>query len=376
MKNRKETKLGFREKFIIVCPAVILVILAFVVAYYFVDPVPPRRITIGCGPPEGANYKFAQTYREILSRKGIALELRNTAGSAENLKLLGAQAGGVDVAFVQGSMKSLARDSDLVSLGSLFFEPLWIFHRRNLALQRMPDLKGLRLAVGEEGSGTKILTMRLLRLNGVNSENTAILSSGYQKAADMLLNGEVDAAFFVSTHLSPYVTKLIDSKSVNLMGLERAEAYALIHHYLYILKVPEGVIDFAANIPDHDLTLVAPTTQLVARSDLHPALINLLLMAAKIVHKFGGEFEREGEFPTPKYLDFKLSAEAERFYRYGPPFLQRYLPFWVAIVVSRATILLLPLVAVVLPLFKFMPLLYRWRMRSKIYRWYSESQSS
>jgi hypothetical protein len=139
-----------------------------------------------------------------------------------------------------------------------------------------------------------------------------------------------------------------------------------------VLKVPEGVIDFKANIPSRDLTLVAPTTQLVARSDLHPALISLLLEAAKVVHKTGGEFEREGEFPTPKYLDFELSAEAERFYQYGPPFLQRYLPFWIAIFVSRITILLLPLVAVVLPLFKLMPLVYRWRMRSKIYRWYSK----
>jgi hypothetical protein len=141
---------------------------------------------------------------------------------------------------------------------------------------------------------------------------------------------------------------------------------------LYVLKLPEGVIDFEANIPARDLTLVAPTTQLVARPDLHPALINLLLEAAKVVHKSGGEFEREGEFPTPKYLDFKLSPEAERFYKSGPPFLQRYLPFWVAILVSRITILLLPLVAVVFPFFKLMPLLYRWRMRSKIYRWYSK----
>ena len=300
------------------------------------------------------------------------LELVNTAGSAENLKLLGAASGGVDVAFVQGSMKSLVQNTDLMSLGSLFFEPLWIFHRGDLTLRRLPDLKGLRLAVGEEGSGTKILTMRLLAHNNVLSQNTTILSYGYQKAADMLLAGEVDVAFFVSTHLAAHVINLIDSKSVKLMGLERAEAYALLYHYLYVLKLPEGVIDFEANIPARDLTLVAPTTQLVARPDLHPALINLLLGAAKIIHETGGDFEREGEFPTPKYLDFKLSPDAERFYKFGAPFLQRYLPFWIAILVSRITILLLPLVAVFLPLFKLMPLLYRWRMRSRIYRWYSK----
>jgi len=372
LKIRNYLKIGLREKLIILCPAVVIAILAFVFATYFVDPFPPRRISIGCGPPEGANFSYAQAYQKILSREGITLELINTAGSAENLKLLDAASGGVDIAFVQGSMKSVVQNTDLVSLGSLFFDPLWIFHRSDLVLQRIPALKGLRLAVGAEGSGTKILTMRLLELNGVNSQNTRILADGYQKAADMLLKGEVDAAFFVSTHLAAHVINLIDSKSVKLMGLERAEAYALLYHYLYVLKVPEGVIDFEANIPARDLTLVAPTTQLLARSDLHPALINLILEAAKEVHEFGGEFEREGEFPTPKYLDFKLSPEAERFYKFGPPFLQRYLPFWIAILVSRITILLLPLVAVVFPLFKLVPLLYRWRMRSRIYRWYSK----
>ena len=371
VKFRKELKLGFREKLIIVCPAVVLAILAFVVAFYFVDPFPPRRFTIGCGPPEGAKFNFAQAYQKILAKEGITLDLRNTAGSAENLKLLGAESDGVDVAFVQGSMKALAQDTDLVSLGSLFFEPMWIFLRNDVAVRRISGMKGLRLAVGEEGGGTKTLTMQLFEKNGINSQNTRILPYGYQKAAKMLLNGEVDAAFFVSTHLASYVIKLIDSKSVKLMGLERAEAYALLYHYLYVLKVPEGVIDFEANIPARDLTVVAPTTQLVARSDLHPALINMLLMAATVVHKLGGDFEREGEFPTPKYLDFKLSPEAERFYKFGPPFLLRYLPFWIAIFVSRMTILLLPLIAVVLPLFKLIPLVYRWRMRSKIYRWYS-----
>jgi hypothetical protein len=164
----------------------------------------------------------------------------------------------------------------------------------------------------------------------------------------------------------------MDLKSVKLMGLQRAEAYALLFHHLYVLKVPEGVINFEANIPASDLQLVAPTTQLLARPGLHPALITLLLQAANVVHEHGGNFEREGEFPTPKYLDFKLSPDAERYYKYGPPFLQRYLPFWIAILVSRLTILLLPLIAVVFPIFKLMPILYRWRMRSKIYRWYSK----
>jgi hypothetical protein len=159
------------------------------------------------------------------------------------------------------------------------------------------------------------------------------------------------------------------------MGLERAGAYALRYHYLHVFKLPEGVIDFQNNIPSHDLTLVAPTAQLVARSDLHPALVDLFLETAEKIHKSGGGFESRGEFPSPKYLDYELNEDAKRFYRSGPPFLQRYLPFWVATFLSRMKIMLLPLVALLYPLFKLMPPIYRWRMRSRIYRWYSELEA-
>ena len=375
LKFQNDEKIGFREKLTVIGLAAVVVIAIVLFFYYFVDPIPPRHISIGCGPPDSQNFVYAKAYRKILAKQGIRLVLRNTAGSAENLKLLAQASDGVDIAFVQGSMKALAKNVELVSLGSLFFEPLWIFHRADLALKRLPDLKGLRVAVGEEGGGTRILTLQLLELNGITTQNTQLLSFGYQKAAGMLLNGQVDVAFFLSTHLASHIMQLIDSKSIKVMGLDRADAYALLFHYLFVLKLPEGVIDFEENIPSRDLTLVAPTTQLVARLDLHPALVHLILMAAKEVHKTGGEFEREGEFPSPKYLDFALSPDAERFYRFGPPFLQRYLPFWIAILANRIIILLLPIVALVLPIFKLMPIVYRWRMRSRIYRWYSKLRS-
>jgi len=191
----------------------------------------------------------------------------------------------------------------------------------------------------------------------------------------MLLNGDLDVAIFVSTHRASYVLQLLKSRSVKLIGLERAEAYALRYHYLYVLKLPEGVLDFSANIPPGDLILAAPTTQIVVRSDLHPALIDLLLLTAKRVHHKGGGFEKEGEFPAPKYLDFELSEESERFYRTGSPFLQRYLPFWLATFLTRMKIMLVPLIVLFFPLFKIMPVAYRWKMRSKIYRWYSKLEA-
>jgi len=251
-KLSERERLTRREKLKLFLPAIVVTIIGFVVVYQFVDPAPPRQITIACGPKEGANFLFAKAYQEIMAKEGVTLNIRTTAGSLENLKLLQAESDGVEVAFVQGGLKSLVQNDDLVSLGSLFFEPLWTFHRIDLDIKRTSDLKGLRLAVGSEGGGTKILTMHLLQLNGINTGNTRILSVGYQRAAHMLLKGEVDA---------PYVLELIDSKSVKLMGMPRAEAYAFLFHYLYLLKVPEGVIDFEANIPSHGLTLVAPTTQ-------------------------------------------------------------------------------------------------------------------
>lgn len=353
-------------------PAILIASIGFVVAYQFVDPAPPRRISIATGSPSGAYFAYGGAYSEILKRNGIRLEVLPTAGSAENIRLLEAESGGVDVALIAGGFSTLAQSDEIISLGSLYYEPLWIFHQTNLTLARLPDLKGLRLAVGEEGSGTKVLALQLLELNGITEKNTRILSYGSQEAANMLLQKKLDAAIFVTTHRSPYIQPLIESRSLKLMGLERAKAYALQYHYLHVLEVPEGVLNFEANIPSRDTTLVAVTTQLAARSDLHPALITLLLQAAEETHSKGGGFEKEGQFPSPKYVDFDLSKEAVRFYNSGPPFLQRYLPFWVAVFLTRMMVMLVPLLALLYPLFKVMPLIYKWRMRSRIYRWYSE----
>jgi len=372
IKLKKKEKRDTKEKLKIYGPAVLFTIIGVVFAYQFVDPAPPRRISIGTGSPKDASFIYGKAYSKLLAKDGMTLEVRSTAASAENIMLLEADSDGVDVAIVQGGMAALAKTDNLVTLGSLYFEPLWIFHKNDLKLNRIPDLKGFRVAVGVEGSGTRILAMQLLGRNGISEKNTQILPYGHEKAADLLLSGEIDAAMFVSAHRSPYVLRLIDSRSVTLMGIERAEAYALSYHYLHILKVPEGLIDFEANIPSRDLTLVAPTTQLLARKDLHPALISLILQAAEEVHETGSEFERQGQFPSPKYLDFELSEEAERFYESGPPFLQRYLPFWIANFISRMRIMLLPLFVLLYPLFKLMPHIYRWRIRKRIYRWYSE----
>ena len=371
----KREERDIRDTIKIFGPAVLITIIGFVVAYQFVQPAPPERISIGAGPPGSAYYTYGKAYKEILAQHGIHLEVRRTAGSAENIRLLEADSDGVDVAFIQGGTGALAQSDDLLSLGSLYFEPMWIFHQKDLELKRLAELKGLRVGVGLEGSGDKFLALELLGLNGITAENTRLFAEGHRIAADMLLDGELDVAIFVSTHRIPYILELVDSRSVRLMGLERAEAYAFYHHYLHVLKVPAGVIDFEDDIPSDDLMLVAATAQLVARPNLHPALVDLLLRAAEEVHEAGGEYEKIGEFPAPKYLDFDLSEDAERFYESGPSFLQRYLPFWVATFLSRMAVMVLPLLMLLFPLFKLMPPVYRWRMRSRIYRWYTQLEA-
>lgn len=363
---------GARDYLKIIGPGAIITILGFFIAYQFVAPAPPRHIVIATGSPDGAYYAFGKAYGEMLQRYGITLEVKITAGSAENLQLLDKDDSGVDVAFVQGGVKPSGQADDLISLGSLYYEPLWVFRAAGLEINKLSDLKGRRIAVGREGSGTKVLAMQLLAPNDVSDQNTKIFSLGGQKAADRLMLGEIDAAFFVTAHHSAVIQQLLRSKNLQLLSLQRAEAYAARFHYLSPLNLPQGAIDFARDIPFDNIHLIAPTTQLVARADIHAALIDLLLQAASEIHRDGGLFEKTGEFPAPKYLDFGLSKEAGRFYKSGPSFLQRYLPFWMATFIDRTKVMLVPLIALFFPLFKLIPMVYRWRFRSKIYRWYKK----
>ena len=353
-------------------PAAFFAVLGFIVAYQFVQPAPPKQVVIATGMKEGAYYAYGKSYSEILARDGITLEVLSTAGSAENIKLLEAETGGVDVAFLQGGTGTLATSDDLESLGSIYLEPLWFFFRAHLSVNRISDLKGKRIAVGRKGSGTRMLSMQVLEVNGLTSAPNLLVSEGGNKAAKMLLEGKVDAAFFVTSHRSSVVKMLLESEKVRLMSFDRVGAYTTRYRFLKEVRLPEGVIDFKKNIPSRDIILLAPAAQLVAREDFHPALIDLLLQAAEGIHGAGGLFEEPDEFPSTKYVDFPLNKEARRFYESGPPFLRRHLPFWAATLVDRLKIMLLPLVVLLLPFFKLMPLVYRWRVRSRIYRWYSE----
>jgi TRAP transporter TAXI family solute receptor len=351
-------------------PAIVLTLFGFLVAYQFVTPAPPRHITINTGSVTGNYYKIGLQFKEILARDKVTLTVKETSGSLENLQAISSPEGGVDVIFMQGGVTSGRESENLVSLGSLYFEPLWVYHRAALTIRHLSDMRGLRISIGLPGSGTRALSLQLLSFNGVTEENSTIVQRSSSDAAAQLLTGEIDAAFFVVGYPSQAEQKLLYSENVKLMNFRRAEAYTRRLHFLSQVKLPEGAIDFENNVPDDDIILLAPTSQLVARADFHPALVDLLLQAAEEISASGGLFEKPDDFPAPHFLDFPLSEEAKRYYASGPPFLRRYLPFWLANFLNRMKILLLPLLALLFPLVKLLPPFYQWRVRSRIFRWY------
>jgi TRAP transporter TAXI family solute receptor len=352
-------------------PAVLIAVAGLVFAVKFIKPAPPDTLVITTGAPEGAYYAYAQKYRAILARDRVKLELRLSAGSIENLTRLANPDGGVDVGFVQGGTGNAERAPGLVSLGSLYYEPLWIFYRAPRELTSLRALRGMTIAVGAENSGTRALAMELLEANQLTQPPTQTAPLAGLQAVDALLERKVGAALFIAAPDSIMVQRLIKAPGVRLMSLDEAEAYTRRLPYLSRVVLPKGVFDLVARIPDHDVVLLASTANLIVKEDLHPALAYLLLRTAAEVHGQPHLFEHQGEFPAPRDADFPLSTEAQRYYKSGPPFLHRYLPYWGANLVDRLWVMLLPIVAIVFPLFRLVPPLYRWRIRSRIYRRYA-----
>lgn len=353
-------------------PALALTVAGFLLAYQFVDPAPPSRFVLATGSSSGAYYRYAKAYQAILARDGVEIEIRQTAGSLENLSALRSADGAVQVAFVQGGTGHPQSDEKLVSLASLYFEPVWVFYQRSDGVSRLADLNGRRLAVGAQGSGTHALAVELLAANGVSASTARLLPLGGDEAVEALLSQQVDALFVVSGADSSGVQRLLNAPDVALFDFERAGAYTRRYRYLSSITLPQGVVNLVRNQPPNDTRLVAAAATLVARNDFHPALIDLLMAATAEVHRGGGVFEDYDAFPSPQFLEFPLSDESRRFFKSGPSFLRRVLPFWAATLVERTLVLLLPLVALLIPLLRVLPPVYRWRIRSRIYRWYRE----
>jgi hypothetical protein len=366
--------LSWRDIVFVALPSLLVAIGAFWLAAQFIKPAPPDQLIVSTGGEGGAYQRFAARYKDVLARYGITLVEKPSAGSMENLQRLRNPEFAVDAAFIQGGTARLEEKDELVSLGDFYYEPLWIFCREAAVRcgDKILDLKGKRLAVGGAGSGTQHLAMELLAANGIDAKNTKLIEAGGLGVVERLQKNEIDAVFVVGPTQSGLVWTLLYTPGVHLMSLAHAEAYTRRFPQLARLVLPRGAIDLTLEIPPHDTQLVAPMTTLLVREGTHPALIGLLMQVASEVHGEAGVFQKPGEFPRAGHSEFPQSKEAERYYTSGKPFLQRYMPFWAATLIDRMVVMLVPLLAVLFPLFKFAPQIYGWRVRSRIYRRYGE----
>jgi TRAP transporter TAXI family solute receptor len=360
----------FRELALIVGPGVLLIVASLWFASFFIQPAPPKRIAIATAGETGSYYAIGQRYAAMLRESGITLDVVATAGSDENVKRLSKPGSGVQVALLQGGTTNAKESPELISLGRLYLEPMWIFYRGDATLDRIADLKGRRIVVGAQGSGTRKLALTLLALNGITADTATLLDLSGADADAALTGGTADAAFFTSAAAAPQIQALLRRPDVELMSLAHAEAYTRKLPYLSRIVLPMGAIDIVQNIPPADVAMVAPLAVLVAREDLHPALVGLLAEAAKSVHAPAGLFNKAGEFPQAHDPEFEISPEAERAYRTGPNWLKRTLPFWLASLIERMIVLAVPLIGVMLPLIKIVPAVYRWQIRRRLLYWY------
>jgi len=370
MRKLRIPLLNRRDFAAVVVPVAVLIIIAFAIALYFVKPAPPKRIVLATAGQEGRYNYYAKLYQQFLARNGVTLELRPTSGAMQSLTLLMAADSGVDVGFIQGGTGYSANAPDLVSLGALYYEPLWVFYRGK-PIGDLDGLRGRRIAIGGEESGIRALALQLLALNDAVLAPTELLPLAGKEAVEQLLAGKIDALIAVTTADSKLVERLIAAPDINLLSFERAEAYTRLFPFLKRLVLPRGVFDLAKNVPAQDIILISPTANLIARDSLHPALVYLLVRAATEINGPAGLLNQESEFPAPRNTGFPLSDVARRYFQSGTPFLQRYLPFWAANLVDRLWLILVPLIAVLVPLVKLVPPAYRWRVRSRIYRWYA-----
>jgi hypothetical protein len=347
----------------------LVVLIGFALAWFFIQPAPPRTIVMATGPQDGAYFRFAEAYAAWMLDHEVTLKLRPTAGSIENYRLLQSDPE-VDLAIVQGGT---APDDvqDVEALASLYFEPVWVFYRSEETYSDLRQLSDKRIAIGRVDSGTDAIATLLLGENGVGDDSGATLVHvGGLDAVEQLKRGQVNAAMFVTSPHSKLIQELIGAEEIKLLSFERHAAYARRHPFLTSVVLERGVIDLERDFPADDVLLVAPAANLIANTALHDALIPLLLRAASEVHQDDSSLLQPGRLPSTEFIEFPLNESARLYFENGPPFLQKYLPFWIASAVDRGKILLLPALTLLLPLFRVAPPLYRWRIRSRIYRWY------
>src|SRR5580704_14012689 len=348
---------------------------ALVATIIYLGPFPPRAVVMSTGLPGGAYDELGRRYQAILARSHVELKLVQSAGAVENLKRLNDPGSDVSVGFVQNGLTTDRKSPSLVSLGTVSYEPMWLFYQGAAPGLHMEGLRGRKVSIGPEGSGSRAIALELLSRNGIGLGEAELLPLSLEESGRQLLAGKIGAAIMVASGDAPIVRRLLAEPHVELASFSRAKAYVALDPFLNTLTLPAGVGSQAADRPPNDVTLLAPKSSLVVRGDLHPAIQYLLLDAASEVHSGAGIFHKSGQFPAAEQFDVPLSPEARQFYKSGRPFLQRYLPFWLAVLAARLLVRSIPVVGVAYPLLKLVPAVYAWSMRRRIFRLYGELRS-
>jgi TRAP-type uncharacterized transport system substrate-binding protein len=369
---RKFSQFSFRDLVATAGPTIVLIGALCALAYVIVDPAPPRHMSLATGQENSAYEAFGKKYAAALAKDGIKVVLVRSPGSQDNLQRL--NDGKVDAAFVQSGStnEAEAQREGLVSLGSLFTEPVWLFLREPVQVTQLSQLKGLKINLGPEGTGIPKLFRQVLALNGVEPADLSIGALENTPATVELLEGRIDGLVFSSGPDALLVQMLLQTPGIKLFSFDQAEAYARRLPFLSHVVLPRGIVDLGRDLPPQDYHLIAPTATLVARANLHPALIELLVQAASDIHGGAGWFQQQGQFPSARYTEIPVAREAAKFYKDGPPLLQRYMPFWVANLFDRLWVVVVALAALIIPFSKVVPPLYVWRIKSRVYRWYGQ----
>jgi TRAP-type uncharacterized transport system substrate-binding protein len=358
--------------------ALILMILSitgilFWVSYRFVRPFPPNTLMMATGREGGSYAIFGERYRQVLAREGVRLEFHPSSGAVENLRLLRDESQRVDAGFVQGEMGKIEETSNLVSLGNLTYTPLWVFYRGNEILDDLSQLKGKRIVIGPEGSGIRKFALELLKAADASGPPTELYDFAYTDARQAMVEGRADVVMLLgSADNHQLVLEFLHAKDIKLMNFSQAEAYTRLFPDLSHVILPRGVINPSKKFPPSDIHLLSPTTNLIVRKSLHPALVYLLLKASVEIHSGAGWVNKAGEFPSLNKQDDPISEQAQRFHKSGGSLLYDYLPFWAATFIDRMLLILIPLGIVIIPLIGIMPWIYTSRNRSKYYHWYHE----
>jgi TRAP transporter TAXI family solute receptor len=362
-------------------PAILVSVLTGLIAalfagIWFILPQPPQTLTIATGFPDGLYSQFANHLKTELAKEKITLQIRNTGGSVDNLALINDPNSGIDLAIVQSGVGDPVKYPELLSLAGIFYEPLWVWYRQPAfakeggALTQLSQLQGKRISIGNDGSGTQILSNTILKLNEINADLVKLEKLKPDEAIEKLQKGELDVAFIVAAGEAPILKKFYQIPGIRLMNFDQAEAYTRVLPYLDRIDIPRGIISIAHDQPKQDIRTIASTATLVARNDINPATVSLLLGTSYDILRNYSRLQKPGQFPSSKGLDFPMDMDAEIFLRDGPSFFYRHLPFWGAVWVERFIKILIPLLIVLIPVFTYLPAIFNLSLKVKLSRLY------